>query len=249
MGHNGREQNGSCSGKVLTLDRLCQLIHAGMAHIPWPGDPARFDEMRGGELMQLQRTISCTLGSASLRIDDVVTNVGFRSTPHVILYHINIGFPLLGPDTELVSPTIRAIPGDINPADDCEGPYKFNSPRSNYPNTVFDHIAAADEDGLVHVAIINRNLESGPLGMQISYRQAELPHLNEWKMLGLGEYVLGVEPASAGFGSRDSARKAGTMRYMEAGESVQYRVEISILEGDSEISEFEERVKTIVARA
>ena len=167
----------------------------------------------------------------------------------MILYHINVGFPLLGPDAELVAPTVRVTPGDINPADDQEGPYAFPEPREGYPNTVFDHETVADENGLVHAALINQNLESGPLGVRISYRQAELPHLNEWKMLGPGEYVLGVEPASAAFGGRESAREAGTMKYLEAGESVRYLVEVGVLDGESEISDFRDRVKAILEAA
>ena len=203
-------------------------------------ESALFDEQ-----MELQRTVSSELGSARLRIEDVVTNVGFRETPQVMLYHINMGFPVLGPDAELVLPSLHAMPGDINPPDDREGPYTFPEPRADYPNTVFDHQPLADENGMVHAALINENLGSDPLGVRISYRQAELPHLNEWKMLGLGEYVLGVEPASTAFGTREEMLQSGGMKLLAPGESVRYLVEIGVLDGESEVSEFKNRVKAV----
>ena len=252
--HGPTEENGKSyglHGRASTL--VASNVQAGG---DWDGDEynlwvtgrtiesALFDEQ-----MELRRTISSKLGSASLRIDDTVRNIGFRATPHMILYHINVGFPLLGPDAELVAPTVRITPGDVNPSDDREGPYTFPEPRDGYPNTVFDHQTVADDRGLVHAAVINQNLESGPLGLRISYRRAELPHLNEWKMLGLGEYVLGVEPGSAAFGTRAAARAAGTLKNLQAGESVSYVVEIGVLDGESEISEFRERVKAILDAA
>ena len=98
---------------------------------------------------------------------------------------------------------------------------------------------------MVHAALINEKLGSGPLGVRISYRQAELPHLNQWKMLGLGEYVLGVEPASTAFGTREEMRQSGGMKLLAPGESVRYLVEIGVLDGESEVSEFKDLVKAV----
>ena len=233
-----------------------QVASSVEARGDWDGDEYRIS-VRGrtreaalfDEQIELDRTISTELGSSSLRIDDIVSNVGFRTTPHMILYHINLGFPLLGSDAELISPTSSLKDFKIGAVGSDEGPYRFREPEAGYAQNVYDHQTVADSDGMVHAALVNESLEIGPLGLRISYRRAELPHLNEWKLLDAGEYVLGLEPASAGFGGREAARQTGTLKYLEAGESVSYRVEIGVLTGSDEIAAFRDRVKALVEGA
>lgn len=200
------------------------------------------------EQIELVRVISADLGASKLTIEDSVTNVGYRRTPHMILYHINLGFPLLGPEAELVSPTLAFTPRDAAAADLAEGPFRFSEPAAGYDEKVYGHEVQADSKGMVHVALVNSGLSTGPLGLSISYRQAELTHFNQWKMLGKGEYVLGIEPANAGVEGRVAERKAGNLKYLEPGESRRYLVEIGVLDGAAEIGRFRAKVESILAK-
>ena len=49
-----------------------------------------------GESLTLEREIRIPLGGTTIEVDDVVRNDGFAPTPHMILYHVNLGWPLLG---------------------------------------------------------------------------------------------------------------------------------------------------------
>ena len=68
----------------------------------WDGDEYRM-EISGvveecalfGDKIRLTRTISTLLGGKSLKITDVAENFGYATSPFVILYHVNAGFPLL----------------------------------------------------------------------------------------------------------------------------------------------------------
>ena len=55
-----------------------------------------------GPNLELRRTISGTLGEPSVRIHDVVTNLGNIPAPHMILYHCNYGWPLVDEGTEII---------------------------------------------------------------------------------------------------------------------------------------------------
>ena len=55
-----------------------------------------------GPNLELRRTISSTLGEPTLRVHDVVTNVGNAKTPHMLLYHCNYGWPLADEGTKIV---------------------------------------------------------------------------------------------------------------------------------------------------
>ena len=57
-----------------------------------------------GEQLMLRRRIEADLGGVSLRISDTVTNVGATRCPHMLLYHCNIGFPVVDDGSELVYP-------------------------------------------------------------------------------------------------------------------------------------------------
>lgn len=48
-----------------------------------------------GENLELRRKIRCRLGTGELTVDDVVTNLGPATQPHMLLYHVNLGWPLL----------------------------------------------------------------------------------------------------------------------------------------------------------
>ena len=44
------------------------------------------------------------VGGSALRISDKVVNVGFDPTSHMLLYHVNIGYPVLDEGARLVIP-------------------------------------------------------------------------------------------------------------------------------------------------
>ena len=46
----------------------------------------------------------------------------------------------------------------------------------------------------------------------------------QWKQLGMGEYVCGIEPGNAFVGGRKEERENGTLKYVEPGESVRERM-------------------------
>ena len=69
----------------------------------WQGEDALLMSVSGclreaclhGENLTLRRTVSARLGENCLRIHDVVENAGFRARPLMLLYHINLGYPIL----------------------------------------------------------------------------------------------------------------------------------------------------------
>ena len=48
-----------------------------------------------GENLSLSRRYETALGSNTVKLVDTVTNDGFFETPHQLLYHFNLGYPLV----------------------------------------------------------------------------------------------------------------------------------------------------------
>lgn len=197
-----------------------------------------------GENISLSRTITMKIGESKLLVCDIVENMGYQETEHMILYHVNTGFPVLDEGSEMLSPTISAVPRDEEAEKGKEEYNKFSAPIPGFKEKCYDHKAKADKNGFVHSAIVNRKLNNGEgLGLYIKYPIAELPFLIEWKMMGEGTYVVGMEPANCFVTGRAKARAKGTLQFLKPGEKREYHLEIGVLSSKSEIAEFEKKTK------
>jgi hypothetical protein len=181
-----------------------------------------------GENLVLQRHIFTSLGSNIIRIEDVVKNEGFKSHPHLILYDINIGFPLLSESTRLKFDVTDTAPWD-ELAQREEDEWKvFQAPTSEYRERDYTHTPHANAQGWATVEVENPDLK---LGLRLSFDQKTLPYLAEWKMMGEGLYVLAIQPMNSNvWGGRAEVRKQGVLPYLEAGESRRYAMEIEVIE-------------------
>jgi galactose mutarotase-like enzyme len=191
----------------------------------WVTGQVRHYRVFGANLM-VRRTVRTALGANHLRIEDTVTNQGYDPAPLQMLYHCNFGYPVVSRDTELWVETERSEPRDDEAAAGFERHTRFEDPTPGYAEQVFLHQPVADESGFARAALINRALN---FGGYVRFRLAELPNLVQWKMMGQGTYVVGLEPANCGVNGRAEDRAAGTLRYLGAGETESLVVEIGVL--------------------
>src|SRR3989440_546634 len=181
-----------------------------------------------GEQLLLRRRIEARVGESRLQIHDEVENLGHDPTPHMYLYHVNVGFPVVDEGSELLVPAHSvAARGDYP----TEGSGVFHGPRAGYVEQVFEHELAAEEDSTVPVAIVNHELG---LGAYEVFRFDQLPHHFVWRMLGEGTYVVGIEPSTNRTAGRLDARARGELIELEPGERRTYDLELGALDGASE---------------
>lgn len=189
-----------------------------------------------GENLILTRRISVKLGESKIFIEDTVENLGFEKTEHMILYHFNMGFPLLDKESEFLSPTISYMPRDEESAKGQRDYHKVAAPIAGFEEKVYYHEISSLIGGSTKVALINHKFNNGEgLGLYIAYSKKELPNLVQWKMTGQGHYVMGIEPANAWVGGRDKARKDGSLKFLQPGEKRHYHLELGVLSSQKEI--------------
>jgi len=180
-----------------------------------------------GENLVLRRRISTALGSNLIRIEDIVTNEGFESVPHMLLYHFNLGFPLISEHTRLHLRAEETLPSDAAAQSGLKEWDCFQLPTPGYQEQVFIHRPVADQQGRANIEIVNPQLG---FGVRWSYATANLPYLMEWKMMGEGSYVVGVEPANCnGLGGRGATRQQGDLLLLESGESRDYQIDVEVI--------------------
>lgn len=186
-----------------------------------------------GHKIELARRISARLGESRLFVHDRVTNQGPATVPHMIMYHCNLGFPLVDESAELVARVRQTVPATEGAREGQSRYDRFDPPQSVSPDQVFYHDVEADVDGYVTVNLLNRALRDGKgLGLYIRYRQRELPRFVQWKYLATGDYVLGLEPSNCWpIGGRAAERERGTLQFLEPGETREYALEIGVRAG------------------
>jgi len=174
-----------------------------------------------GENLLLQRRITSKVGSTGFTIDDTVTNEGENASPHMVLYHVNLGWPLLDDGTVIEIPATTSTPRD---ADAIEGEAK----RAE----IGPPVAGTREQVYIHEGVDGRTARvvNAARGLTFTLRYSEtLPALFQWKLTATKHYVLGLEPANTPeIQGRAAARESGRLPRLEPGESRTYRVEIEV---------------------
>jgi len=194
-----------------------------------------------GPNLELRRTISSTLGEPTIRVHDVVTNVGNSRTPHMILYHMNYGWPLVDKGTQIVWRGLCKSRGrdmadaSFNDQHDfrtCQGPLERH--RGTGEACGFIDVTP-DRDGICTVGLCNARLG---LAVALRYKKKQLPSLANWQHWGPGEYVAGLEPGTNPPIGQGKARELKQLIHLDPGASRTYDLEISVLTEAREIRKF-----------
>jgi hypothetical protein len=111
----------------------------------------------------------------------------------MLLYHFNLGFPLLGPEATLDVDMEETVPHDALSASEMATWHRYGPPQADYMERNYWHRPRADAQGMVDVRLSN---PASNLALCWRYRLKELPVLLQWKNLSRGAYVAGVEPCN-----------------------------------------------------
>lgn len=176
-----------------------------------------------GENLVLRRRISSAAGSDTVVVDDTVTNEGFERVSHMVLYHANLGWPLLDEDAVIDIPSAAVTARDADAEAGASDWASFNAPTPGFREQVYRHDFTGGE---VIARVTNHRIG---VEVSIGFSSTELPHLYQWKMSNQGHYVLGLEPSnSINVFGRGAAKAAGELPYLEPGASAHYRLEFRL---------------------
>lgn len=180
-----------------------------------------------GNKLRMEREISSVSGQNKIHIKDLVTNFGSSPSPYTILYHMNFGYPLLTEEAELLIDPSETTPRDADAVSGIKEFRKFIKPQPAYREQVFFHTMKGNKNG---EAIITLNNMKVGIGVSISFNVHQLPYVNQWKMMGSGEYVLGIEPSNVLCKSRNILREENSLPVLQPGECTTNHLEIVVNE-------------------
>jgi hypothetical protein len=201
-----------------------------------------------GEDLHLIRRIEAKVGSNEFVLKDRVVNHGFYDTPHMYLYHINIGHPVLAEGSRYLAPvrhTVWAAHAGADYRRQKVGYRALPGPQVNFTEQVWEHEMGADGGGKVPVAIVNDKLG---LGFLVETNKSEFPAQYEWQNFQEGQYAIGIEPSTNHVMGKPFARERGELIWLKHGDDKSYTTRFAVLDGANEIAALEKRVKAIAAQ-
>lgn len=194
-----------------------------------------------GPSLELRRTISATLGKATIRIHDEVINKGNTPSPHLLLYHFNFGWPLVDEGADIL------WKGKWSPRNGEENAKIFREGNDfkKCQAPLDEHSGGGEEVVLVDIEadIFGQSVcgISNPkigLAVALKFKKDQLPWVANWQHWGKGEYVTGLEPSTHPLTGQAKAREDGTLIFIEPGESRSYELELDVLDDIEMIKEF-----------
>ena len=172
----------------------------------------------------MYRDIVCSLKENKLMIRDKIVNRGDTAYPLMLLYHMNMGYPLLSEKAILNIPSEDVVARDARAAEDLDTWNKILTPQVNFQEQCYFH--KFSDKGVAELYNPDINM-----GVQIKFDSKQLPFFTQWKMMGVRDYVMGLEPGNCHPNGRDKMRQEGNLQILQPNESACFEVEIVMLEG------------------
>ena len=199
-------------------------------HIYWTEDDdniyihAQVSEERiFGTKLHLTRLITCGKWENSFTIADTVENRGHADTPIMLLYHMNMGYPLLSENAIVEVSSDKVVPCTDHAAKDLDTWAKMLPPTAGFEEQCYSHTFEKEAKASIYNPDINK-------GLTISFDKDVLDHLTEWKLMGYRDYVLGLEPSNCALVGRANLRKSGQLKFLKPGEKQTFVVKVELTE-------------------
>ncbi len=184
-----------------------------------------------GAILRLERCWRIGLDASTIELHDRVINEGGTTTPHMLLYHCNAGYPLLDDDSRLEIAQSRVQPRDHVARAGLAEWNRAAAPQGDFAEQVFIVDPIVDSAGYAGALFVNPRLDDGRgLGLRIRWDASTLASLFTWRMLGVRRYVMSVEPANCPtIEGRVAAAERGTLPFLEPGESRSYHLQFEVV--------------------
>jgi len=160
-----------------------------------------------GENLAITRTLETVAGSDDIRIDDLIENHAFRDGKYCLLYHVNVGYPIVDAGAKIAGNFVESRPRTPWAGHEMATMLEVEPPADNMEETCYFHMTA---DGKMSV-------ENRALGKRFTV-ESDLARFVQWKSRASGDYVIGLEPCTSWLD--------GELRYetLKPGASVTHRL-------------------------
>ena len=233
-------------------------LHGRIGNLPATSLSIEYDEASGrleviGEVLEsrlfikrlrLRCRIRFQAGSANVELLDDVTNDLATPATMQLLYHINVGSPVLSAGATLEAPIESLAPKDTLSAGEIEQWKEFGGPQDGYAERVYFARLRSDDTNSTTAMLRSSN---GECGLGVTYKTKGLPRFVLWKNTAAETdgYVTGLEPATNYPNTRSFEEKQGRVVEIAAGETASFRVSLHPLTDATAVGEMSQRIEKL----
>lgn len=168
-----------------------------------------------GRRIVVHRTIETRTDAPQVVLRDVIENQGHAATPVPLLYHVNLGPPLIHPGSRIHSRCRDVVAREAVAS--VPDPLLLPEPAADPMEAVFEHRNPQAQAGVAHVVV---DSPVSDVAAVVSWSLVSLPRLYQWVWPARRGWALAVEPSNTAlFGADRSGPRHGAPM-VEAGESI-----------------------------
>lgn len=236
--------------------RLVHPLHGHIANTPADAISVEFDEA-SGRVELVAETIEARLFFKRWRmrtrvrihadrndvelLDDVTNELSTPASMQ-LLYHINVGPPVLGKGATFSMAFDELAPRDHHAAERVDEWTRLPGPTSGYQEQVYFARPLPDESGIAHALLADAERNRG---LAVRFKTSTLPWFILWKNAAeVGDgYVCGLEPATNFPNPRSFEHDHGRTVELAGGETASFRVTLAPLTTRAAVQQVEDVIR------
>ena len=176
-----------------------------------------WDTEMGGKNLCMKRKITSAIGGDSVTVEDTLMNKAYLDARYCLLYHVNIGYPMLDAGTKVVVDAEKYEPRTPWAGENMDTAFTIEAPVPEKEEVCYFLTMKKAEASLVNEKLGKK--------FTVSYSGDTLPHFVEWKNMVSGDYALGLEPCTT---ELDEGRFA--LSPIKAGQAIDFKVKLTVSE-------------------
>ena len=167
-----------------------------------------------GQNLVMKRKITSAIGSDHLVLEDTLCNEGYADADYGLLYHVNVGYPMLDEGARILLDASEHSPCTPFATETEDARFSISDAIPNQPECCY-YLTMNKPQAI---------LENPRLGkaFTLSYSGDTLTSFLEWKSMASGDYALGLEPCTTRIG------KSFTPKKLAPGASVVFCLDLSV---------------------
>ncbi len=180
-----------------------------------------------GPCLRLRSTVELEAGSRTIKVRDEVTNLADLPGELSLLYHINVGSPVLEGGARVAAAAKQLAPRDDHAATSLREWNVYLPPTPGFREQCYFLDPAVDGDGRSTALLRNA---AGTLGFSVRFDPRELPWFTVWKnTIGARDgYVTGLEPGTALPNPKSFERDQGRVLSLAPGATYVMNIELGL---------------------
>ncbi|OUT61615.1 MAG: DUF4432 domain-containing protein [Rhodopirellula sp. TMED11] len=238
--------------------RLIYPLHGRIGNLAADSLEIEFDEVSGrleliGQVKEsrlffsnfrLTSRIRFHAGSPDVEILDEVTNESSTEKSMQLLYHINVGAPLLEKGAKLHMAVDEIAPRDSHAATEIDRWDAYDGPESGYSERVYFARLRGNEMQQSTVMLTN---QAASQGLSVTFGLRNLDRFIIWKNTGdlADGYVTGLEPATNFPNARSYEESQGRVISLRPDQTVSFRVALQPLQNAAAVAETAAKIEEI----